>query len=370
MKNKIITLIFIAYIIVFAAGSIISKDRVFSDMENRNLAMLPDANKDDILSGKYSDEFESYMSDQIIFKDFLVKLKVSTNRAMGQTHIGDVYFGANNMLIKEYNDPYVQLEKNVNYINDFVENCPEFEYTWLIAPNAAYIYSENMPSYAENASQGKALCFIKEKTSDKIKLADCSEALGNVKDQYIYYNTDHHWTGIGAYIGYVELCKALLVEPTPKEQYVVTAVNDEFYGTLYSNAPTFTQKSDSIILFDNEAGEYKVTYYDTNVTADSLYNYDNLNIKDKYKFYLDGNHSYVKIESNSSNNEKILVVKDSYAHSLLPLLADNYSEIHVVDLRYYHDSVSELAKENDIKKIVFINNLDFLSTDNNFLWLQ
>ena len=97
---------------------------------------------------------------------------------------------------------------------------------------------------------------------------------------------------------------------------------------------------------------------------------DNLEIKDKYTTYLDGNHPFIKITSNSSNKEKLLVIKDSYAHSLLPLLADNYSEIYVVDLRYYHQSVSELAKSLNISKVLFINNLEFLSTDDNFLWLN
>ena len=147
--------------------------------------------------------------------------------------------------------------------------------------------------------------------------------------------------------------------------------SDEFYGTLYSNAPTFSAKPDEVLFYHNPDGEYTVEYLDEGWTSDSLYNYENLEIKDKYTTYLDGNHSIIKITSNavSGDNGKLLVVKDSYAHSFLPLLADNYSEIIVVDLRYYHESVSELAKENGIENVLFINNIEFLSTDNNFLWL-
>ena len=173
----------------------------------------------------------------------------------------------------------------------------------------------------------------------------------------------------GAYIGYTELCKALGVNPMSKEDYNINIASTEFYGTLYSKAPVFNQKSDSILLYENPDGEYKVEYLDENTEDDSVYTYDNLNIKDKYTVYLDGNHSILKITSNAENTEPILVIKDSYAHSLLPLLADTYSEIHVIDLRYYHQSVSEYAGENGITKIIYINNVDFISTDNNFLWL-
>ncbi|MDE6025720.1 MAG: hypothetical protein K2G45_09735 [Lachnospiraceae bacterium] len=372
VKNKTLTAVFIVYILIFSIGGIIVKDRVFSDMENRELEQFPDISASNVLSGKFSDKFESYMSDQIVFKDFLMKLKVSSNRVLGQTLVSDVYFGDGDMLIKNYVNPYNQLSTNLQYVNEFVVANPDFDCTWLIVPNSCYVYNEKLPAYGSCYDQQEVMAYIIGNISDKIKIADCSAELIKAKDDYIYYNTDHHWTANGAYIGYSVLCEALGINATPKNEYDISCASDEFYGTLYSNAPTFTQKSDSIILYNNPKGSYVVEYMDTGegLSEDSLYNYDNLNIKDKYKVYLDGNHAYIKINSNSENKEKLLVVKDSYAHCLLPLLADNFSEIHVVDLRYYHQNVSDLARENDISKVVFINNIDFLSTDNNFLWLQ
>ncbi|MCM1273348.1 MAG: DHHW family protein [Clostridium sp.] len=372
MKNKIITVVFLAYIFIFAIGGIIVKDRSFSDLENRELEQFPKVSAGNIFSGEFSDKFETYMSDQIVFKDFLMKLKVSSNRVLGQTLVSDVYFGEDDMLIKNYVNPYNQLSTNLNYINAFADANPDFEITWLIAPNSCYIYEDRLPAYASCYDQQEVLAYIVGNTSDKIKIADCSPALMQAKNEYIYYNTDHHWTAKGAYIGYSVLCDALNIAATPKREYDITVASDEFYGTLYSGAPTFTQKPDSILLYQKPDGAYRVEYADRSDDKnweDSLYSYDNLNKKDKYTVYLDGNHSYVKITSNSDNEEKLLVVKDSYAHCLLPLLADNFSEIHVVDLRYYHKNVSDLAREHDITKIVFINNIEFLSTDNNFLWL-
>ncbi len=374
MRNKILTISFLAFICVFAFGSVIAKDRDFSDMENRNLTKFPEITGESIISGEFTEGFEKYMSDQIIFKDFLVKLKVTENLALNQKYINGVYF-AEDMLIQDYQSPYNQLGANISYVNEFVEANPDLNCTWLLIPNACYVYEDRLPSYASCYDQSEVLAYIYGSVSDEIAVTDCFDELMANKEEYIYYKTDHHWTMQGAYIGYEVYLDFVGVEDASEDHvengYDIKEGSEEFYGTLYSNAPTFDAKSDEVLLYHKPDGEYIVEYLDEGWTSDSLYNYENLEIKDKYTTYLDGNHSIIKITSNavSGDNGKLLVVKDSYAHSFLPLLADNYSEIIVVDLRYYHESVSALAKENDIENVLFINNIEFLSTDNNFLWL-
>lgn len=371
MKNKIIGISFLAYLMFFSIGSVIAKDRGFSQMENRVLAGFPEISANNILSGKFSKDFEEYMSDQIILKDTLVRIRIIENRVMGQTLINDTFFAEDDMLIAKYNNPYNQLSVNINYVNDFADENTDLNISWFVIPNACMIYEEKLPSYAVNYDQNETLAYMYGSVSEKIHLFDCADELMSAKDEYIYYRTDHHWTMNGAYIGYRKLCDELSLNVLDKDDYEITVGSSEFYGTLYSKVPTFTQKPDDIILYNNPSGEYAVEYIDKGVISDSLYNMDNLNIKDKYTTYLDGNHSIIKIESNavSGDNGKLLVVKDSYAHCMLPFLADNYSEIYVVDLRYYHDSVSAFARENEIQDILLINNIDFISTDSNFLWL-
>ena len=380
MRNKILTISFLAFICVFAFGSVIAKDRDFSDMENRNLTKFPEITGETIVSGEFTEDFEKYMSDQIIFKDFLVKLKVIENLALNQKYINGVYF-AEDMLIQDYQNPYNQLGTNVSYVNEFAETNSDLNCTWLLIPNACYVYEDRLPSYASCYDQSEVLAYIYGSVSDEIAVTDCFDELMANKDKYIYYKTDHHWTMQGAYIGYESYCEFVGIEDSYEfanntdfdlsDAYDIEVASDEFYGTLYSSAPTFSAEPDEVLFYHNPDGEYTVDYLDEGWMSDSLYNYENLEIKDKYTTYLDGNHSIIKITSNavSGDNGKLLVVKDSYAHSFLPLLADNYSEIIVVDLRYYHESVSELAKENGIENVLFINNIEFLSTDNNFLWL-
>ncbi|MBQ9278763.1 MAG: hypothetical protein IJ224_09055 [Lachnospiraceae bacterium] len=400
MRNRITVTIFILYILVFAVGSIIAKDRIFSDMENRNLAQFPEVSAKSVFSGDFSDGFEEYMSDQIIFKDFLVKLKVTENKALNQTYVNSIYF-ADGRYIRDYKENTALIDKNVGFVNEFAEANPDFNITWLMVPNACYVYEDSMPSYADVDSQAATIGHIKDYVSDKIDFVDVSDELVSAKDDYIYYKTDHHWTMNGAYIGYKKLCEALGREPVEKDTYKIEVVRDDFLGTLYSDAPVFNADTDEIILYVNENNSYTVDYIDKGFKQDSLYNYEKLDIKDKYQVYLDGNHAIIRIRNNSyldankDNNKdddsesnsiaeidyevsdnitsanRVIIVKDSYAHSLLPLLADNYEEIIVVDLRYYHEkTVSELAHEEGISDIIFINNVDFINSDDNFLWLM
>lgn len=373
MRDKLLVICFIAFIGVFAIGSLVVKDRQFSDMENRNLTEAPKFSFESLWKGEFTDQFEKYMSDQIIFKDFLVKTKVSYTKFLGQTKVGDVYFAEDDMIIQKHADPFEkensQLVQNVNWINMFVDENPDLDITMFLAPNASLIYADKLPDYAPNADEKLTIGYVRDNLNTRVKFVSAEDTLEEHKDEYIYYRTDHHWTANGAYYGYVVLANALGLTPNTKDAYDIETASTDFYGTMYSNAPTFTAKPDEIILYNKKGGEYTVDIPEKNIVLDSVYNRENLNIKDKYTTYLDGNHSFVRIKSNSDNHEKIIVVKDSYSHALLPLLADHYDEIIVVDLRYYKSPVSELAKEEDVSKIVLIYNADFISTDTNFSML-
>ena len=62
-----------------------------------------------------------------------------------------------------------------------------------------------------------------------------------------------------------------------------------------------------------------------------------LDESDKYLTFLDGNHSLVTIKTGNPGG-KLLLIKDSFAHCAAPFLAENFSEIYMIDLRYFKES--------------------------------
>jgi hypothetical protein len=72
---------------------------------------------------------------------------------------------------------------------------------------------------------------------------------------------------------------------------------------------------------------------------------------------LGGNHGIIQIKTAVNNGRSLLVIKDSYAHSLIPLLTAHYENIHVLDLRYFSLSVSQYAEEHGCDEALFLFSL-------------
>ena len=90
-------------------------------------------------------------------------------------------------------------------------------------------------------------------------------------------------------------------------------------------------------------------------TREGLYWEEYLGKKDKYSTFLGGNHSVDVIRNSDVKSErKLMILKDSYANSMIPFLATNFSEIHVVDLRYYAQNLYTYIDENGITDIAAI----------------
>lgn len=375
MKNKIIIITFIAYIAIISIGSLILKDREFSDMENRTLKTFPELTLKTVADGSFMSEFEDYMSDQIIFKDEYVKLDTSISYLMGQRLINGVYF-IDNRIVQDYKYDEKILGDNIRYINEFKEDHPDIPVNMLITATASYIYRDELPYGAPIDDQGKALDYIHNNLSEDIVLTDATETFEKSKEDYIFFRTDHHWTQHGAGLAYTCLAEDLGVEVPNYLQYKNGGYDsDPFYGTLYSKAPLLWEEGDRVDYVEDVYNNYHVEYLDENWEEDTMFHTENLDIKDKYTVFLDGNHSIIHITSNarvnpnSDNDKPILIVKDSYAHALIPFLAANYTDIYVVDLRYYHDSVSKLIEDKGIARLILINNIDFLTTDTNYKML-
>ena len=98
---------------------------------------------------------------------------------------------------------------------------------------------------------------------------------------------------------------------------------------------------------------------------EGLYKAEHLLTKDKYATFLDGNHALSVIRSDCGTGKRLAVIKDSYAHSVIPFLANHYSEIHMLDLRYYNDDIIKYFYQNKLTDVLFLYNSNNFMTDTN-----
>ena len=66
---------------------------------------------------------------------------------------------------------------------------------------------------------------------------------------------------------------------------------------------------------------------------------------------------------------RLLIIRDSYADSLVPFLTPHFSEIHLLDLRYYKLSLADYIAQNGIDQALVLYSVPNFVTDSNLLWI-
>ncbi len=358
----IISLIVISFSILFL---ILPKEK-FSSLENRTLTLKPTFKVEDVISGKYMNNIENYISDHFPFKSIFLYLKTSFFKAIGFEEENDVYFGKDSYLIENYSE--------IDYKEDLVETLKTFKNNtnanikFMIIPTKIMVYKDKLPKYSRFVDQAKEIEYIyKHADIDSINLlTEFQKEKGN---HQLFYKTDHHWTSIGAYFGYKVYRESNNLGYLDLKKLKLKEVTDSFLGSTYSKVTNYNQETDSISIF-KFINDLEVEYNDLNLKTKSLYNFDYLNKKDKYSLFLNNNHDLIKITNNDIKNGKLLVIKDSFANSMVPLLINHYHEIDVIDPRYYKRSISKYISDNKIKDVLIIYNYGTLATDKNILSIR
>ena len=201
-----------------------------------------------------------------------------------------------------------------------------------------------------------------------LETIDLSSTLTAHSSEYIFYRTDHHWTSLGAYYAANALRSSWGLPEIDKDTLTQETVSEDFCGTLYSSSGFFWIAPDEMETLIAAPEESSVTRYETNGAEETLplYNYDKLTIKDKYTFFLGGNIPRAVVDTGTENAPSLLILRDSYADSLVPFLTDAFSEIHLIDLRYYTGSVKEYIAENAIDRVLLLYSTDNFCSDSSF----
>ncbi len=346
----------------------------YSSSEKRYLAKAPELSEKKLFSGDFREDAEDYIADHTAGRGFWVGLAAYYNYALGNNASKGVYNGRDGYLI---NDPeeMTNLSRNVGYIEEFAQhmrsrlNVPT---TVLVAPSTGYICADKLPAVHKEYRDNELFTEM----STILQAADFVDIRESLKAEYangnqVFYRTDHHWTIRGAYTAYKSLSKALDFTPNSESIYEKTAYPD-FYGTTWSTSGYWLNPPDEIEVWDNPDNDVEVTVVDgeTTVHRDMFY-YTHLSEDDKYPVFLDGNHPYTVIKNKkASSKDTLLVVKDSFAHSLVPFLADHYAEIIMVDMRYYSMPLQPIIEKEGVDRVLFLYSVDNLATDGDIGFIE
>ena len=350
----------------------VTPDRTVSELENTTLTQRPKVTAQILSSAglnRFFNDYTQYTKDQIPGRDAWISLQSFVETALLQkTQSGGILLGdKGQMFDRTYglvSSEERTLPRNIAAVASLAARCPGKVYV-MVAPAASSIYPERVPAHApllqEESYLSQIQAAVEQAGGVYLPLED---ALSAHKDEYIYYRTDHHWTTLGAYYAYDQLCQTLGLVPFDRSAHTAVEV-ENFYGTFYSRARTWNAKPDVLTYYQLDA---PLTIYQVTGPGmpgegqtTGLYDLAKLDAYDKYAAFLHGNNGLSRVEGEGQG--RILVIKDSYANSLVPFLTANYADIDVIDLRNYNYGLDALIQENQYDQILVLYSFDSFKSD-------
>ncbi|MCI6569455.1 MAG: DHHW family protein [Dysosmobacter sp.] len=372
--SRLVAAVFCLFLGGMLVWSLLLPDRDRSEAENRTLAQWPAFSWASLRDGSYTEAVEEYFSDQFPLRDQWTGLKARAEQIIGKREFHGVYLCDDPLfnsgtLISRVDTPDAELvEKNLGYVTALTDKTDVPAYLGLI-PSAAEIWQDRLPAGAESWDQA---AFLERAAETGVPVVDFRSILSAHADEYIFYRTDHHWTSRGAYYGYAAVMEALgRGDGTlPITHFGVETVSGDFNGTLYSQSGVHWMEPDYMQFWVPEEGLTVTSWRSGAPETAALYDRTYLDQKDKYSAFLGGNQPLCVIRNEAlPDGGKLLLVRDSYSDSLAPFLSQSFSEVHLLDLRYYRASVAQYAAENDIDGILVLYSVPNFVTDRNLAFL-
>jgi len=251
---------------------------------------------------------------------------------------------------------------HASLLNTVQAMFPKVKLSAMIVPNSfGVILDPKVQEKLASSGMDQAIAYSYSLMDKRVNTVNVFDALSAHKKEYIYFRTDHHWTQLGAYYGYQEYCKSMGYSTRPLSNYQKMDF-PEFYGTFYffMNRPeSLKGHPDQVTAYQGSMNTMKYTDSKGNLQEGKLINDASQMLPgNKYNCFMLGDHGYVEIHNEGAPRKKsILVLKDSYGNAFVPLLAQDYRDVYVVDYRHYQGNASSLIREKGIEEILFLNNI-------------
>lgn len=337
---------FACFILTIPALLFVLPKSTFSEDENRTLTSLPTLTSDALFEGAYTEQLSAFLRDHLPLRGPLLKTKAATELALLKKENNHVIAAPNSALVKRFSYTELQLQvlrDNLLMVTDLKDALSKHgSAVFLCAPRAVDVLTDSSVYEPAACSPWTILA---EVAPDALTLRDRLRQR-SILGERVWFRTDHHWTALGAFYAYEALGEALGYTPYPKDAFTAIEVCHDFLGTTYSSARIPLVRPDTVTAFRYEGdGGYTCTDRLTGRTRAGLYVEEALAKKDKYQYFLGENTARLSITKNGeSDRPTLLIIKDSFAQSLVPLLARHF-DIEMLDLRYFRGDATEVIRE-------------------------
>ena len=182
------------------------------------------------------------------------------------------------------------------------------------------------------------------------------DIISHHRDEYIYFNTDHHWTGLGAYYAYKEFCKVAGVDYLKLSELEEGQI-EGYYGSLSGSVDNSLIDADTVHYYtaDKDTETFLYDENGENPQQTRLF-HTYAEGANAYGVSLGGDTPLMVCKNKDGNGKKVAILKESYGNAFSPLIALTYSETHMIDFRYIEFDLQKYLKDNGIDELIIINN--------------
>jgi DHHW protein len=404
-------IIFLSVILLGGVLFFLLPKKAISEREKRSLASFPKFSYNNLISGQFADSIDLYFSDNFVFRDEIINIasvirehtgwrddeirvyggtdfesQISNTKEevdegdldvllpLDSNHTGNdptaeensdpgKYSKVNSVIV--YRKKAIQMYKGSNgAVKRYADLMGKYYQTFdgkvniycMPIPIGADFY---LPDNFSHTNEKETIDYLYSVLPSGVKAVHAYEALEKHRDEYLYFNTDHHWTGRGAFYAYQSFCRSAGLEPIAPERLTRKVIKN-FLGTLYALtlSKELKENIDSVEYFKLPFETKAIAYpkgSDKPRAANMLI--EGARGGHAYGVFLGADYPLMKITSNVKNGRKILEVKDSYGNAFAPFLPANFEEVFVVDYRYYEGNIKDLVKQYGITDIIFAHNV-------------
>ncbi len=341
-KNIVVTVVFSLFLLSFFLVNIFKKDTLISTSERRKLEQFPKFTSESLFNGTFFQKFDSYTTDQFVMRDNFRLLKVNLELTMKHNY-NDLYV-YNNYIVKQLyplsENSVSRLINKIDFIkNNYLKNNSIY---FSIVPDKNYFISNG--NLKLDYSKMENMMKTNLNYAHYINIFDLL-SLDN------YYKTDTHWKQETL----IDVAKKFASEMnfTISDNYKVEKVVD-FLGVYAGQLPIKNDYESINILVSDSTKNSKVYNYENNKTTD-VYDLTKKDSIDKYDIYLSGAVPLITITNdNALNDRELIVFRDSYGSSLVPLFTSEYKKITVVDTRYISPKILDQYIEFNDQDVLFL----------------
>lgn len=365
---KMIAFSFIILVLVFSVLHLALPDKKYSSAEKRNLEQRPELTRQRLADKTFSADLETYLSDQVPGRDIWVTLDTWMNRLVGNNVSNGVIKARHGYLIGAFApaDPSIGTDTSAA-LADFLKKRTGSRSYVMLVPTAAEIAKEQLPGNALSKSEKE---YYKDNAAifdaAGIHTIDLFPTLTKAeKKTQVYYKTDHHWTSEGAYAAFGKLAKDMEID-TGDIKWKRTVVCDDFRGTMMSKSGFYSSNADAVSIYQPKGvtEHIIVSYEEEQKKTASIYSEEGLKSDDPYQVFFGGNYPLIKINTDVKTDRKLLILKDSYANSMVQFLLPYFSEIDLLDARYYTGNITQEMDAANYTDVLALYNIETYSEDN------